>query len=76
LDSLTAGLGASAQRSETFLTQVGRDLRACGSIFMNNHERFHVVYDGPALVEHRMDVRDLAPALVAIADLFSAANQD
>jgi hypothetical protein len=37
---------------------------------MNNHEHFNVVYDGPALAEHRMDVRDLAPALVVISDLF------
>ena len=43
---------------------------------MNNHERFHVVYDGPALTEHWMDVRDLAPALVAFADLFTAANKE
>jgi hypothetical protein len=43
---------------------------------MSNHERFHVVYDGPALTEHRMDVRDLAPALVAIADLFTATNKE
>lgn len=43
---------------------------------MANHERFHVVYDGPALAEHRMDVRDLAPALVAFADLFTAANKE
>jgi hypothetical protein len=43
---------------------------------MSNHERFHVVYDGPALKEHRMDVRDLAPALVAFADLFTAANKE
>lgn len=43
---------------------------------MSNHERFHVVYDGPALAAHRMDVRDLAPALVAIADLFTAANAE
>ena len=43
---------------------------------MSNHERFNVVYDGPALAEHRMDVRDLAPALVAIADLFTAANKE
>jgi hypothetical protein len=42
---------------------------------MSNHERFHVVYDGPALTEHRM-VRDLAPALVAFADLFTAANKE
>ncbi|ODQ26720.1 hypothetical protein BGV62_29810 [Burkholderia ubonensis] len=43
---------------------------------MSNHEQFNVVYDGPALTEHRMDVRDLAPALVAIADLFSFANKE
>ncbi|KVT26004.1 hypothetical protein [Burkholderia ubonensis] len=41
-----------------------------------DHEQFNVVYDGPALTEHRMDVRDLAPALVAIADLFSFANKE
>lgn len=43
---------------------------------MSNHERFHVVYDGPALTEHRIDVRDLAPALVAFADLFTATNKE
>ena len=43
---------------------------------MANRERFHVVYDGPALVEHRMDVRDLAPALVAFADLFPAVKKE
>lgn len=43
---------------------------------MSTHERFNVVYDGPALAEHRMDVRDLAPALIAISDLFSAANKE
>lgn len=42
----------------------------------NNHQQFHVVFDGPALVEHRMDVRDLAPALIAMADLFTAANKE
>ncbi|HIC7209733.1 TPA: hypothetical protein ACW2VG_002368 [Burkholderia stabilis] len=41
----------------------------------SNHQPFNVVYDGPALAEHRMDVRDLAPALIAIADLFSSANK-
>ncbi|WP_245641650.1 hypothetical protein [Paraburkholderia bannensis] len=46
-----------------------------GTPDMSNHERFNVVYDGPALAEHRMDVRDLAPALVAMADLFTAANK-
>lgn len=43
---------------------------------MSNRERFHVVYDGPALAEHRMDVRDLAPALIAIADLLTSANHE
>lgn len=43
---------------------------------MNNHQPFYVIYDGPALEEHRMDVRDLAPALIAIADLLSAANNE
>jgi hypothetical protein len=42
----------------------------------SNHQQFHVVFDGPALAEHRMDVRDLAPALIAIADLLTAANRE
>lgn len=29
---------------------------------------FRVVYDGPALAENQMDVRDLAPALMALGD--------
>ena len=35
-----------------------------------------VVYDGPALASHEMEVRDLAPALLAIGDLFEAANAE
>lgn len=38
------------------------------------HARFSVRYDGPALVDHTMDVRDLAPALLAIGEMFDAAN--
>lgn len=39
-------------------------------------EKFHVVYDGKALDEHLMDVRDLAPAMMAINDLLIHANQE
>ncbi|MFC0204704.1 hypothetical protein [Novosphingobium soli] len=39
-----------------------------------SHARFSVNYDGPALAEHTMDVRDLAPALLALGELFDAAN--
>lgn len=38
------------------------------------HAQFSVVYDGPALADHTIDVRDLAPALLAIGELFDAAN--
>lgn len=39
-------------------------------------EKFHVIYDGEALKEHLMDVRDLAPAMMAISDLLTHANQE
>lgn len=32
-------------------------------------------YDGPALRDHEMDVQDLAPALLALADIIQAANR-
>lgn len=35
---------------------------------------FTLVFDGPALTEHKIDVRDLAPALLAVGELFDAAN--
>lgn len=41
---------------------------------MSNKEFFHIIYDGPALQNNEMDVRDLAPALIALSDLFDEAN--
>ena len=37
--------------------------------------RFEIVYDGPALSQHVMDVRDLGPALLAIGNLCVEANR-
>lgn len=39
-----------------------------------SEERFIVVYDGPALAEHVMDVKDLAPALLALSEAFHQAQ--
>jgi hypothetical protein len=35
---------------------------------------FEVAYDGPALADGRMAVRDLAPALIALGDVFAEAS--
>lgn len=37
--------------------------------------RARITYDGPALAEHVMDVRDLAPALLAFGDLCEEAGR-
>ena len=42
---------------------------------MTQHARFHLVYDGPALVQHQMEVRALAPALLAMGELVERANE-
>lgn len=39
---------------------------------MNDATEFRVTYDGPALENHEMDPRELAPALLAMADLLEA----
>lgn len=40
-----------------------------------SHAKFQLVYDGPALEQHKMDVRALAPALLAMGDLVERTNE-
>lgn len=42
---------------------------------MKKTASFYIVYDGPALENNEMDVRDLAPALLSISDTFEEANR-
>lgn len=42
---------------------------------MAKHVRTTIRYDGPALAGHEMDVQDLAPALMALAELIQIANR-
>ncbi|ECC6794510.1 hypothetical protein DAE30_21600, partial [Salmonella enterica] len=39
----------------------------------DDNMKLRVVYDGPALDNNEMDVRDLAPALLALSDVFDEA---
>ncbi|MBE6440990.1 MAG: hypothetical protein E7022_01495 [Desulfovibrio desulfuricans] len=39
-----------------------------------SQKTLHIAYDGPALDTHEMDVRELAPALLAFSDMFEEAN--
>lgn len=43
---------------------------------MKSEVNFRVTYDGPALQAHVMDVRELAPAMIAMADLLKVANEE
>lgn len=42
---------------------------------MTQQAHFRITYDGPALITHEMDVRTLAPALLAMGELLDAATQ-
>ena len=42
---------------------------------MTKHVRTTIRYDGPALSGHEIDVQDLAPALLALADIIQIANR-
>ena len=42
---------------------------------MSDTARFHIVYDGLALITNEIDVRDLAPALLAVSDVIREANK-
>ena len=42
---------------------------------MTRHVRTRIRYDGPALAGHEMDVQDLAPALLAVAEIVQIANR-
>ena len=41
----------------------------------NSQARLDMVYDGPALADGSMNVRDLAPAMMAVGGFFEAANR-
>src|SRR3954447_24454092 len=52
-----------------------RRSRTVGSTTMGSSTGLLVAYDGPALKDHTIDVRDLAPALLGAGALFEEANR-
>lgn len=42
---------------------------------MSSSIHFSIKFDGPALASHQMDVRELAPALIALSNLLEEANR-
>jgi hypothetical protein len=44
----------------------------CQGSTMDDMTEFRVTYDGPALANHEMDPRELAPALLAVAELLES----
>ena len=42
---------------------------------MANSIHFSIKYDGPALQSHQMDIRELAPALIALSNMLEEANK-
>src|SRR5688500_11839084 len=61
-------IGAGEARVQDSLNGVSRPVTMAETTF-------GVVYDGPALETGRMPVRDLAPALLALGQLFSEASR-
>ena len=44
-------------------------------VTMTKHVQTTIRYDGPALADYAMDVQDLAPAFLALAELVKIAKQ-
>ena len=41
---------------------------------MSTSAKFHIIYDGPALKKNEIDIKDLAPSLLALSDAIEEAN--